>query len=191
MPQDSIMQWAQNDEGMYNDMIALWDRWVDQGDGWDEPRAYKEARALVGHMAEHIESFDFTEGRYSPDEMDDAASDMMQRFREYREEAVERRMKEASRKPTPEDMAMDAGDVEHAKKYEEMAQRLGVEKLRALIPVTQERVRKALERGDKHLNSIPLRKWDAAAFQLNLRERGLSIAEGVCVLKHVAKWHYA
>ncbi len=192
MPQDSIEDWVNNESSMYDDRNSLFDRWLEEGEDWDRREAYKAIRALAAHFAEHIESFDFTEGKYSEREIDEAARDMLREFEtNYRDEAIRHRIEQASRKPSPEDAKMDPGDVEHAKKYEELARKLGVEKIVPLIPASRERVRQALTRGDKHLNSIPLRKWDSAALQLHLRERGLSLSEGVCVLKHVAKWHYA
>lgn len=186
------MDWVNNEESMYNDKIGIFDKWVEEGDAWGRIQALKEARALAAHFAEHIESFESTEGKYTPDEVRQAADEMVEEFEsEYRDQAIESAVKEASRKPTPKDLEMDPGDIEHAKKYEEMARKIGVEAVRKLIPASPQKVRRALERGDKYLNSIPLRKWDAAAFQLNLPGRRMSLAEGVCVLKHVAKWHYA
>jgi hypothetical protein len=46
-----------------------------------------------------------------------------------------------------------------------------------------------LETGDPHLNTIPLYQWDTSAAAI--RVPSLSLSEKVCVLKHVAKWHYA
>lgn len=192
MPQDSIMDMVNNIESLYADKIGMFDRWVHGLETWNQRDALKEAEALAGHFAEALETSEYIDGKYSSFEIREAARDMVREFEsDYRDQAIKSITKEATRKPRPEDFEMDPGDVEHAKKYEALAQKLGIEKLKALIPVPPERVRRALERGDKHLNTIPLRKWDTAAFELNLREKGLSMSEGVCVLKHVAKWHYA
>ncbi len=68
---------------------------------------------------------------------------------------------------------------------------IGVDELKKLIPSSPEKIRKALERGDKHLNTIPLRKWDAAAAEIPEEGFNFSLSEKVSALKHVAKWHYA
>jgi len=93
--------------------------------------------------------------------------------------------------------------TEHRAKYEALARRLGVDALLAIMPATPEQIREAYS-ADKHLNNIPLSVWDRAAGRLypNWGEddcrvswispftpdaaRGLSLAERVCVLKHVA-----
>ncbi|MCJ7609763.1 hypothetical protein MUP00_08875, partial [Candidatus Bathyarchaeota archaeon] len=88
---------------------------------------------------------------------------------------------------TPEPMT--PADVEFAEKCEALAQQIGVDLLRDLVPASPELVRKALEQGDKYLNTIPLRKWDAATTAIEGCD--LSLSDKVCALKHVAKWHYA
>lgn len=100
----------------------------------------------------------------------------------------------------------------HAAKYEALALKLGKAALRALVPVPLVEVRAALDAGDKHLNTIPLRKWDAAAGRLvhagrgrshnadaNFDHRhdmqrnhpvfplGMPLSKRVCLLKHVAR----
>lgn len=105
----------------------------------------------------------------------------------------------------------NAGAVEHAQKYEQIAQSIGVGVLLALLPerATPARVKAALGAGDEHLNTIPLSSWDMAAGYVHrevrnelhgpdnvptpapLRGRSLSLAERVCVLKHVARYHLA
>ncbi len=78
---------------------------------------------------------------------------------------------------------------EHWDKYAEMAKKHGV--TYAGNPATVEEVKAALEAGDWHLNSFALRGWDRASAYLvgreNLQGHGMSIAEGVCTLKHAAK----
>ena len=77
--------------------------------------------------------------------------------------------------------------TEHRAKYEALARRLGVDALLAIMPATPEQIREAYS-ADKHLTNIPLSVWDSATwapFTLDAA-RGLSLAERVCVLKHVA-----
>jgi len=50
-----------------------------------------------------------------------------------------------------------------------------------------------LYREDRHLNNVPLRRWDAQAFALfgfnrRARELGLSLSEGVCLYKHLVTY---
>jgi hypothetical protein len=92
---------------------------------------------------------------------------------------------------------------EHEKKYEAIAQQLGIEKLVAIVPASYQRVQDALKAGDEHLNTIPLCLWDKAAGKEQWKEfptytwqqpevfrpMSLSHSERVCVLKHVAKFH--
>lgn len=52
---------------------------------------------------------------------------------------------------------------EHRAKYEALAQELGIEALKALVPATNAQITAALARGDEHLNTIPLHRWDTAA----------------------------
>lgn len=189
MPDDSIMDMVNNIEEMYSDKIALFEKWVDEGENWNRIRAEGEILALATHFAKSLEPV--VDGHYTTYQTVNAAAEMMKEFKDFQEQEVEQRLKNATRKATPKDLLMDPGDVEHARKYEDLAKKVGIEKILPLIPVSSAKVRQALERGDKHLNSISLRKWDQAALNLSLRERGLSLSEGVCVLKHVAKWHYA
>lgn len=192
MLQDSIMMWVNNEESFYNDLHGLFDRWVEAGDSWDEADARKEAAALVEHIAEAIESMDFVEGdKYSPAQHKEAVDEMMDDFEEYRDEAIEHIVKRAKKTPKPEDKVMDEGDKEHFKKYEERAQKLGIDHIRGYMPVSAQRIRRALEQGDKYLNTIPLRKWDEMANMMGYRNEGWSLAETVSLLKHVARWHFA
>lgn len=189
MPQDTLWLWINNEPAFYDDKIGMFDTWVEAGDSWSEERGKSEALALAVHIAEAIEAMPFTEGKYSKDEIREAAEEMLKEFEEYREEAIKAAVKQATRVAKPEELTMDAGDIEHAKKYEELAKQIGVEFLKKLIPASPEKIRKALSSGDKHLNTIPLRKWDTAG--LSILNKGLSMSEKVCVLKHVATWHYA
>ena len=92
--------------------------------------------------------------------------------------------------------------TEHRTRYEALARRLGINALLAIMPATPKQIREAYS-ADKHLNNIPLSVWDRAAGRLYPNRandyriswispftrdaaRGLSLAERVCVLKHVA-----
>ena len=58
-----------------------------------------------------------------------------------------------------------------------------------LIPVDNEKVVAALERGDKNLNSIPLTIWDDMDGTVRYYVAGLSwsLSDTVCVLKAMAR----
>lgn len=83
---------------------------------------------------------------------------------------------------------------EHFEKYEAMAQAIGIDKLVNMVPFTQGEVRTALANGDTHLNSLPLRKWDAMHMWVRMSAaphyRTWPLSYTVCVLKHVAEHHY-
>jgi len=97
--------------------------------------------------------------------------------------------------------------------YEGLAQHIGVANLIRILPFDKEQISSSLHSGDEHLNRLPLPKWDVAAgcsykTWKNLiftsddptkvswkppwdktKGMGLSIANRVCVLKHVAKYY--
>jgi len=194
--EDSIMLWVNNESSFYDDVRRMYDKWVEEGDLWSDLPARAEASNLIHHIAEAIEAMDFNQGEhYTAAQKKEAVDEVMDDFDDYRDEAIESAIKEVQRKPKPEDLNMDAGEIEYAKKMEEMLKRMGprydIEMLRGYMPVSQQRIRQALERGDKHLNSISLRKWDDQAKMLGRPWVGFSLADGVGILKHVAKWHYA
>lgn len=64
------------------------------------------------------------------------------------------------------------------------------------IPFTKDQVRTALESGDECLNSLPLKKWDIAAEKVGWTNKDAdgkltkSLSQQVCLLKHVARYHY-
>jgi hypothetical protein len=94
-----------------------------------------------------------------------------------------------------------AAQLDHFNKYEAAAQRLDVEKLKAALPFSEVQIRKALAAGDLHLNTLAMARWDFTAggtrfiptlFKGMFEGRnGSSLAERVCVLKHVARHHVA
>lgn len=100
--------------------------------------------------------------------------------------------------------------TEHEQKYENLAQRIGI---KALVNCIQDHALPDPDRmgeyyvQDKHLNNVQLRHWDRAAGRVNYggpykfvldkqppfcgEFAHLTLAERVCVLKHVAIFHYA
>jgi len=64
-------------------------------------------------------------------------------------------------------MPISSDEVEplsdHEEKYTRLARRLGWQALLSLVPATRVRVRRALDEGDVHLNTISLSSWDTAA----------------------------
>jgi hypothetical protein len=182
------MAMVNNVEPLYNDKNALYDKWVEEGDAWSEAAARREARALAAHFAEAIESMEGFEGTYKKRDVEAARDEMMREFEEYREEAV-KAVVQRERAPQARE-AMTPGELEFAAKCDTIARSIGIDLLKGLIPASPERIRKALETGDNYLNTIPLRKWDAAALGIPYME-GLSLSEKVCALKHVAQFHYA
>lgn len=200
MPDDTIMDMVNNLEPMYNRVMELYDGWMQAGEDLDEDEAQQAAFNLADELAEALSEGEHVRGRYSNSDVRDAAQEIWDGFPEHREyeikAAAERSAARAARRArravdelSALGQEMEAGDIEHAKKNEALAQDIGLERLKSLIPVSPQQVRLALESGDQHLNSIKLRKWDAAA--LGLRGLELSLSEKVSLLKHVAKWHYA
>lgn len=189
MPEDSIMDLVNNIEPLYLDAQGLYQKWYNEGDAWSMAEADREALALAAHFAETL-------GRnYRGRHIRAAADQMMEEFREFKRHREEKRSSEAKEAALVgqwERSSMSPADKEHAKKYERIARVIGIDLLRDLLPVSREKVWKALEQGDKALLTIPLRKWDEAALQIPyLPGRGLSLADKVSALKHVAKWHFA
>jgi hypothetical protein len=187
MPTDSIMDIVNNVEPLYTEKVKLFDRWVQEGDAWTETKAKREATRFASELALAIAA-DFDTGRYSRRDVKEAVDEMLKEFEDYREEAIEEATKWAAKQPVaPEPMT--PSEIEFTQKCEALAQQIGLDPLRQLIPAPPEQIRRALERGDKHLNTIPLYRWDGAAAYI--RAPGLSLSEKVCALKHVATWHYA
>lgn len=101
---------------------------------------------------------------------------------------------------------------EHYNKYEALSQKIGIEKLLPLIEdISEEKINTCFVK-DKYLNNIPLRLWDKLAGKVYLDfpeynhdfsmfNSGKwewfkiignhSLADRVCILKHVAKYHKA
>ena len=89
-PQDSIMDMVNNVEPLYNDKMAMFDNWVEEGDVWNERTAEREALDLAGNFAESIESIEYIEGKYKRSSVEEAAGEMMEEFEEYRDEAIKK-----------------------------------------------------------------------------------------------------
>lgn len=85
------------------------------------------------------------------------------------------------------------GKATHSEYYGDVIETMGGAKSISL-PVSLDVVQKALASSDKHLNSIPLARWDAAVPKLRnaklaLGQRGdyLTLGTGVCILKEAAR----
>lgn len=189
MPSDSIITWIDNEPSFYNDKNAMFDGWIEAGERINDEWRRGQAVYLAAHVAEAIEAMPGARRKYSGKDIQEAALAMLEQFEDYRDEAIKIVVERASAPLKPEEYMMDPGDIEHAKKYEAVSQKIGIDLLKSLIPVSPEKIRSALSRGDQHLNTIPLRKWDTAA--MSIRGPGLSLSDKVCALKHVARWHYA
>lgn len=93
----------------------------------------------------------------------------------------------------------------HEQKYDDLAQWLGVNLLQMLVPFSQEKVDYALTNRDECLNTLPLVCWDRkhipvfrlvrtaihrdTAMGKGNKVAGWSLANSVCVLKHVARFY--
>jgi len=81
---------------------------------------------------------------------------------------------------------------DHYKKYDKLSKVIGIETLKRIMPATPEAIKQAFQE-DEYLNSISLDRWDRAATTLTnfYNVASLSLAEKVCILKHVAQYYYA
>ncbi len=85
---------------------------------------------------------------------------------------------------------------EHFEKYAAMFKLKG-DHLRDAVPFTKKEIEKALEDGDIHLNTLKLSTWDGAGSQRVGWTNEIdgkkvkSLAEQVCLLKHIAIYHIA
>lgn len=61
---------------------------------------------------------------------------------------------------------------EHFDKYDALAAEIGIARIIEAIPFSADSVRRALDSGDQHLNSLPLRKWDQAVGYQEFRTLG-------------------
>lgn len=91
---------------------------------------------------------------------------------------------------------------EHFDKYERLAQAIGIDRLRRIVPFSKAEIVEALKT-DEAMNNLRLRVWDtcdswvrekvrAAGGSAKIGETGgWSLGNTVCVLKHVARHHIA
>lgn len=187
---ETIMDWVNGNEAkLYDLKTRIFDRWVDLGDALSKKEALRDAEAAVRLFARTI---DREQVKYDKEPFTDAdvrigIKEFLKEFEEYREEELESRVRETTRVAKPEEMVMTEGDIEHAKKYDQVARKIGIQRLQSVIPASPEAIRKALQRGDKHLVSIPNYKWDDAAAKI----KGHYDHDVFMALKHVATWYYA
>ena len=82
----------------------------------------------------------------------------------------------------------------------------GLKVIKPLIPFSLEEIKEALAKGDEHLNTLDIRKWDSAAgFSIKGNDCAImpspiwnlyrqnhvtsaSCSQGVCLLKEAARW---
>jgi len=75
---------------------------------------------------------------------------------------------------------------EHTDKYDALIEKMGgLNRVESLIPFGTAQVKAALEKGDEHLNTLPLARWDLVcknqySWPVN------TLAERVCLLKRAA-----
>lgn len=95
-------------------------------------------------------------------------------------------------------------EAAHFEKYERISRILGIKSLSRLVTtsIDPECIKSSLDRGDKWLNDIPLRRWDSLANSPIFHRvhplppspswnASMSLAERVCTLKHVARYYIA
>lgn len=188
-PDNSIMEFVDNVEPLYSKKMALFEFWISAGDDLKESVIETMAFELGRDMAGKIRVMGLLPKKsagFKKSEVDQFVEDLLQEFEEYREYKI----KEVVERPREvEQKATTAEDAAWAQKCDDNAKRIGIERLQSLIPVPPEQIRRALEANDPYLNTISLRKWDAAANSISYPN--LSLSEKVCALKHVAKWYYA
>lgn len=210
---DDITLWVANEESFYNQVMRLYDRWVDEGDAWEESRAEQELEAVVEEIAEALFSMGLWDEPYTAREKREAVAELLSDFEGYRDEEIARRQEQAVATPVKR-RPMDEADIEYARKMDELlaklgvrmlpdvvdypiemttedARRAGIEYLIRFMPASRKKIQSALEKGDDALNTIKLRKWDEKAEEFNYRRFRLSLSQAVGLLKHVAKWYYA
>ncbi len=214
---DDITLWVANDEYFYNQVMRLYDKWVDEGDAWHEKFARRELESIVEEIAEALFAKGFWDEPYTAKEKREAVDELLEDFDQYREDEIAERQKIAAAKPKPR-KPMDEGLAEYTKKMDALLIKIGVTLLPDVVdhpvnmteqdarqaaidyfvqfmPASKDKIRRALDTGDEHLNTIKLRKWDDMVEKFGgrrfLSKRHMSLSDGVGILKHVAKWYYA
>ena len=83
--------------------------------------------------------------------------------------------------------------AEHYKKYDNLANLLGIERLKSLVPVSKEQIQRALSEGDEYLNKWNNDPWDRKDFAVRYiaysKKLPWSLCDTGCVLKHVARYY--
>lgn len=90
-------------------------------------------------------------------------------------------------------MKKDNGSVEHYNRYEERSKH-NREILKDLIlsRIPKEKILDAVQNGEGHLNEIRLSNWDGLAEGYRgYFKSPSSLADRVCILKHIAAYHIA
>lgn len=185
MADTALIDVINNEYELYDSMIEMFDEWVAKSETVDATERLRRASIFAQAAAKWARK---EYGYYSPADVAEGAKDILDQFPEHEENALEAARKRATA-PVVASPPMDEGAVAHAKKYEALARKIGIEDLVALMPVSREKIRYSLDRGDRYLNWIPLRLWDRAGAGINYPN--LSMAERTSLLKHVAQWHYA
>ena len=85
----------------------------------------------------------------------------------------------------------DGTEMSHQEKYGAIVEAIGLNTCKYYIPATKEEIVEALKT-DKHLNNIPIKKWDDQHeyFKKHFVRIGInliSLANTVCVLKEAAR----
>jgi hypothetical protein len=84
--------------------------------------------------------------------------------------------------------------TEHFKKYDALYKAKGSPHF--TVPATPDEIKDALAAGDEHLNTIPLKKWDACTYNVGWTSKDAagksykSLSDQVCLLKHYARYYY-
>ena len=188
---DEITLWVANDEYFYNQVMRLYDKWVDEGDAWHEKFARRELEPIVEEIAEALFAKGYWDEPYTPSEKREAVDELLEDFEQYREDELAERQKNAAAKPTPR-KPMDEATIEYTKKMDALLVQFGIRMLPDIVdhpvnmdegdarkaaidylvrfmPASKEKIRKALDTGDEHLNTIKLRKWDEKAEEFNYK----------------------
>ena len=180
MLEASIVEIADQDSSLRTQKEDKFRDWLWREESLSNAQIRTEARELAEQFAKilkkgiNIKSSRYILNHYTSSDIRTAADDIIEQYGIFRQEYIERDEQEYK---------------QHSEENEKLAKKIGIKNLLSLMPVSPESVRWALEKGDRFLNTIPIKLWDRAAANLWIPE--LSFAEKVSVLKHVATWHYA
>jgi len=191
MPDDSIMDIVDNDEGFYEDLQKLYLRWYKRGDRWTRTWAMNEALGRARLYADAINK------GHSQKAVRAAAREMVDGFANFKKYHEQKLQKVANAEAEEArlyrfwETSLPPEAAAHAKHYEDVVRKASIFILRELVPAPPAVVKAALERGDYNLESIPAESWMAAAEQIPyLPGKGLDTQQKIEALKHIARWHY-